>query len=268
LFIAGKDMKTFLSLFIVLLSIVMPLVSQAAEDSAQLCHTRSGCVHLSASKSRDSTIAEGACIIIPDPPSKVKVLSWSPRIFLIENFLTPFECDYMVAKARPELKRSTVVSSKSHEGELHEARTSKGMFFQKNSTDLILRSIEKRIAEFTMLPEEHGEAIQVLSYGLGEEYQPHFDYFDNKTEGGALCYNRGGQRIATLIMYLENTEDGGETIFPRVNIKVKPIKGNAVLFYNCTPDGNEDPLTMHGGAPVTKGQKWIATKWIRKGQFR
>lgn len=119
-----------------------------------------------------------------------------------------------------------------------------------------------------MLPEENGEGIQVLSYNIGQEYRPHWDYFDNTTEGGALCYNRGGQRIATLIMYLANTEEGGETIFPKANIQVNPIKGNAVLFYNCTPDGKEDPLTLHGGTPVIKGEKWIATKWIRKGEFR
>jgi prolyl 4-hydroxylase len=215
-----------------------------------------------------SHAAENAVHAKPaEPAAKVKVLSWTPRVFLVENFLTPFECDYIVSKARPELKRSTVVSVNSQAPDVHEARTSKGMFFQQNSTDLILRSIEKRIAELTMLPEENGEAIQVLSYGIGEEYKPHFDYFDNTTEGGAFCYNRGGQRIATLIMYLENTEEGGETIFPNANIKVKPVKGNAVLFYNCTPDGTEDPLTMHGGTPVLKGQKWIATKWIRKGEF-
>jgi prolyl 4-hydroxylase len=198
---------------------------------------------------------------------KIKVLSWSPRIFLIENFLTSFECEHLIAKARPELKRSTVVSPIT-DGEISEARTSKGMFFLRNSGDLILKSIERRIAELTMLPEENGEGIQVLSYSHGEEYRPHWDYFDNNTEGGALCYNRGGQRIATLIMYLENTEEGGETIFPKVNIKIKPIQGNAVLFFNCTPDGKEDPLTLHGGAPVIKGEKWIATKWLRKGEFR
>lgn len=197
----------------------------------------------------------------------VKVLSTSPRIFLIENFLSAYECDYMIQKALPHLKRSTVVSAAADYEETHEGRTSKGMFFEQRPSDRILRKIEKRIAQLTMIPEENGEAIQVLTYGRGEEYRPHYDYFDNSTPGGALCYNRGGQRIATLIMYLADTEAGGETIFPKANIKVKPIKGNAVLFYNCTPDGVEDPLSFHGGAPVIKGEKWIATKWMRKGVF-
>ncbi len=197
---------------------------------------------------------------------KTKALSWTPRIFLIENFLSPSECDYMIAKARPELVRSTTVSETALE-EVSEGRTSKGMFFPCKSGDPVLTSIENRIAELTMLPVENGEGIQVLSYSYGEEYRPHWDYFDPTIETGYQCYIRGGQRIATLIMYLENTEEGGETIFPEARIKVKPVKGNAVLFYNCTPDGEEDPLSLHGGAPVLKGEKWIATKWIRKGVF-
>lgn len=209
----------------------------------------------------------GSGVGVADNWSNVKVLSISPRIFLIENFLSAYECDYMIQKSRPDLRRSTVVSSVSENGEIHEGRTSKGMFFEQRPMDLILRSIEKRIAALTTIPEENGEAIQVLTYGLGEEYRPHFDYFDNTTPEGAACYNRGGQRVATLIMYLENTEVGGETIFPRANVKVKPVKGNAVLFYNCTPDGREDPMSFHGGAPVIRGEKWIATKWLRRGVF-
>ena len=198
---------------------------------------------------------------------QLKVLSWAPRVFLVENFLSAYECDYLIEKSKPELKRSTVVSLSDANGVVNPDRTSKGMFFQTRSSDPVLHEIEKRIAEFTMLPLENGEAIQVLNYGIGEEYKPHFDYFDRSTPGGALCFNRGGQRIATMIMYLADTEEGGETVFPRAGVKVQPVKGNAVLFYNCTPEGVEDPMTLHGGAPVLKGTKWIATKWIRKAEF-
>jgi prolyl 4-hydroxylase len=69
-------------------------------------------------------------------------------------------------------------------------------------------------------------------------------------------------------MYLSNTEEGGETIFPYAEVQATPIKGNAVLFYSCTPDGQEDPMSMHGSAPVLSGEKWAAIKWIRQGVFR
>ncbi len=198
----------------------------------------------------------------------VEVLSWNPRIFLIHNFLTDAECDHVIAKSKPELTRSTVVDSGSETGKIHYARTSKGMFFPQITTDPVIKSIEDRISLFTMIPKENGEAIQVLHYEVGGEYQPHYDYFDPTSVGGAACYNRGGQRVASFIMYLHTTEGGGETIFPKAGVKVVPKKGNAVVFYDCTLDGREDPLSLHGGAPVAKGEKWIATKWLRVGPFK
>jgi len=198
----------------------------------------------------------------------MQVLSESPRIYLIENFLMPYECDHIVNAARDQLARSTVVDTQSSQSVLNNARTSRGMFFPQFPDDPILKNIQQRISLYTEFPIENGEGLQVLHYGIGGEYQPHFDWFDPKMPGTAAHLNRGGQRIATLIMYLHTTDQGGETIFPRVNVKVKPIKCNAVLFYNCLPDGQEDPLSLHGGAPVIKGEKWIATKWLRAGTFR
>jgi prolyl 4-hydroxylase len=193
----------------------------------------------------------------------IREMSAEPRIILLEDFLSSSECDYLIEGARPHLRRSRVLG---HQGELlDDRRTSWGMFFPQLPSDPILSGIEVRIASFVNLPRENGEGIQVLWYREGGEYQPHYDYFDPKVPGGV---DRGGQRVATVIMYLHDTEEGGETIFPKVNIKIKPVKGNAVLFYNCAPDGREDPLTLHGGAPVKKGEKWIATKWIRSGVFR
>lgn len=199
---------------------------------------------------------------------RMKILSWSPRIFLFEDFLTESECDHLIAEGKSQLTRSTVIDEHSQGGKIHPTRTSEGMFFPQHSSDPIIQKIERKIAAVTMLPLENGEAIQMLHYGPGAEYRPHFDYFDPTTEGGKFCYDRGGQRIASFIMYLYTTEEGGETLFPKAGIEIKPIKGNAVLFYNCLPDGTEDPLSLHGGAPVIKGDKWIATKWIRKAEFK
>ena len=201
---------------------------------------------------------------------KISVLSEEPRVFLIENFLTHQECDHLIKRAKPLLKRSTVVSDQMENGNvnaLDDARTSKGMFLEKPTKDPILKRIEKRIAELTQLPEDNGEGMQILSYGLYAEYKPHYDFFDPDTPGGAACYNRGGQRLASLIIYLADTAEGGETIFPYADVSVKPIKGNAVLFYNCTPDGTEDPLSLHGSAPVLSGEKWVAVKWLRQHKF-
>ena len=167
----------------------------------------------------------------------------------------------------PELARSTVVDEDSEDGKIDQARTSRGMFFEAEDNDPIIREIESRISLLTLMPLENGETIQVLHYQTGGEYEPHHDYFDPLTVGGAAHLKRGGQRIASFLMYLNTPKAGGETIFPDLKIKVKPHKGDALLFFDCTPDGNIDPLTLHGGAPVRKGEKWLATKWLRQDRF-
>jgi prolyl 4-hydroxylase len=200
--------------------------------------------------------------------AEMQTLKEMPRIYLIPDFLSPEECDHMIKEARSSLAPSTVTDeAKPHEGKLDWRRSSQGMFFPSNSKDRILRRMERRIADLTGLPVENGEAIQVLWYQVGGEYQPHYDYFSPNTPGGAAVLERGGQRVATLIMYLNTPEAGGETIFPKVNISVIPKKGTALLFYNCNLSGEVDPLTLHGGAPVKAGEKWIATKWIRMSAF-
>lgn len=198
----------------------------------------------------------------------MEVLSWTPRIVLFHNFLSNEECDHMIQQAKPHLKRSTVVDPLGERSKIDDARTSEGMFFSGRKPDPIIATIEERISYLTLMPIENGESIQVLHYLPGAEYKPHFDFFDPNTVGGLACFNRGGQRVATFIMYLHDTEEGGETIFPKVGVSVKPQKGNAVLFYNCLPNGKEDQLTLHGGAPVISGEKWIATKWYRMAEFK
>ncbi len=191
-----------------------------------------------------------------------------PRVYLLEGFLSSEECDHIIQAARPHLKRSTVVSDKSSDGDIDPRRTSQGMFFPQFPQDPVLKRVEKRIADLTGLPVSYGEAIQVLNYKQGAEYQPHYDYFDPNSYGGAAQLKRGGQRVATVIMYLNTPDAGGETIFPRTQLSVIPKKGSAVLFYSCTPQGVVDPLTLHGGAPVKSGEKWIATKWLHGQDFR
>ena len=199
----------------------------------------------------------------------VQTLSTSPRIYLIENFLSAKECDHLIEIAKPHLQRSTVINDGvANEGKLDARRTSQGMFILDHLKDRIVKKIEKRLAALTELPIQNGESIQVLQYREGAEYQPHHDYFNPATPGGMSHLNRGGQRVASVIMYLNTPQEGGETIFPRVNIRVTPKKGSAVLFYNCLTTGEVDPLSLHGGAPVIAGEKWIATKWIRQGEFR
>jgi prolyl 4-hydroxylase len=138
------------------------------------------------------------------------------------------------------------------------------MFFQRGETDLCQR-IEARIAALVNWPVENGEGIQVLRYSPGAEYKPHYDYFDPSQPGTAAILKRGGQRVGTVVMYLNTPEQGGATIFPDVGLDVHAIEGNAVFFAYGLPDPSS--LTLHGGAPVVQGEKWVATKWMRESKF-
>lgn len=174
----------------------------------------------------------------------------------------------MIAFARPFLERTTVIDPSGPAGVIDQRRTSLGMFVPLAPKDQVIRRIEKRISQVTCIPEEHGESIQILYYSVGAEYQPHFDYFDPATPGGLAHFNRGGQRVATFLVYLNTPEEGGETIFPRAMLKVAPKKGTAVLFYNVDGMGMIDPMSFHGGAPVISGEKWLLTRWLRERPFR
>lgn len=195
-------------------------------------------------------------------------LSEAPKIIFVHDFLSDDECDHLITLATPFLERSVVVdASGSGELAIHPGRTSQGMFIQGYLRDVVVQEVEARLSHLTGLPQENAEAIQVLFYDVGGEYRPHYDYFDPYAPGGQSNLQQGGQRVATVIMYLNTPLQGGETIFPVAGVSVTPQKGTAVIFYNCLPSGKEDPLTLHGGAPVIEGQKWIATRWFRQGKF-
>ena len=191
----------------------------------------------------------------------------SPRILLIQNLLDHAECDALVTLARDRLQRSPVVNPDTGDENLIDARTSMGAMFQVGEHAL-LQLIEARIAAVTGLPVEHGEGLQILNYKPGGEYQPHFDFFNPKRPGEARQLRVGGQRVATMVIYLNSPAAGGATAFPRVGLEVAPVKGNAVLFSYRLPDGKLDERTLHAGLPVESGEKWIATKWLREHPYR
>lgn len=191
----------------------------------------------------------------------------APRILLLQNLLDGPECDALVTLARDRLQRSPVVNPDTGDENLIDARTSMGAMFQVGEHPLIA-GIEARIAAVTGLPVDHGEGLQILNYKPGGEYQPHFDFFNPQRPGEARQLRVGGQRVATLVIYLNSPPAGGATAFPRLGLEVAPVKGNAVLFGYKLPDGSLDERTLHAGLPVESGEKWVATKWLREHPYR
>ncbi|XP_021300655.1 probable prolyl 4-hydroxylase 10 [Herrania umbratica] len=211
----------------------------------------------------------------------VEVISWEPRAFIFHNFLSKEECEYLIELAKPHMEKSTVVDSETGKSKDSRVRTSSGTFLARGR-DKTIRNIEKRIADFTFIPAEHGEGLQILHYEVGQKYEPHYDYFMDE-----FNTKNGGQRIATVLMYLSDVEEGGETVFPAAKgnisavpwwnelsecgkggLSVKPKMGDALLFWSMKPDAGLDPSSLHGGCPVIRGNKWSSTKWMRVNEYK
>jgi prolyl 4-hydroxylase len=220
-------------------------------------------------------------VVVPDPLAgrsglpatlwagdrEVRVLAAmnNPRVVVFGGLLSDEECDQLVALAAARLVRSETVKNETGASEVNEARTSDGMFFDRGENELCTR-IEARIAALVHWPVENGEGLQVLHYRPGAEYKPHYDYFDPDQPGTPTILKRGGQRVATLVMYLNNPAVGGGTTFPDVALEVGAARGNAVFF--SYDRAHPSSRTLHGGAPVVEGEKWVATKWMREGVFK
>lgn len=207
---------------------------------------------------------EPGLIDVGDREVRVLMHMQRPRVVLFSALLSDAECAQLIAEARPRLARSMTVQTASGAEEINADRTSDGMFFQRGETPVVQR-LEERIARLLNWPLENGEGLQVLRYGPGAEYKPHHDYFDPGEPGTASIVRRGGQRVGTLVIYLNEPLQGGATVFPETALQLVPQRGHAVFFSYDQPQ--PDTLTLHGGAPVIQGEKWIATKWLRERRF-
>lgn len=197
---------------------------------------------------------------------QVQVLASSihPRVVLLGNLLSADECAELIDTARSRLRRSATFNAATGQNEAHQSRTSDGTYLPTAMTPLVAR-IEQRIADLLGWPRDHAEPLQVLHYGPGAEYKAHYDYFDPDAAGAQAALQHGGQRVATLVTYLNTPLRGGATTFPDAGLECAAVQGNAVFFsydraHPCT-------RTLHAGAPVIEGEKWVLTRWLRQGRF-
>jgi prolyl 4-hydroxylase len=192
--------------------------------------------------------------------------SEKPMIATLDGVVTPEECAQLVELARPRLAPSTVADARTGKDVVTARRTSMGMFFRPKENELIAR-LDRRFAEVAALPVENGEGLQILQYAVGAQFPPHFDFVQPSNKANQESIARSGQRVSTLIAYLNDVEDGGETAFPTAGCTVFPRQGRAVYFEYANSRGQVDPRTLHAGRPVLRGEKWIATKWMRERRF-
>jgi len=191
----------------------------------------------------------------------------APRVLYWENFLTAEECESFINISLPSFERSAVATPDKVEkgkqlSQVNNVRTSSGTWLSRSSTNPIVEKFTRRISMWANVPRTHGEDVQVLQYHVGQYYKPHFDFFDPSVYSEFL--KMGGQRLASVLCFLNDVPKGGETSFPEVQLKVKPKKGDAILWYNTFPNGTLDKKALHGGEPVIEGVKYVAVQWLRE----
>ena len=192
----------------------------------------------------------------------VTLYSADPIVYVVTDFLSDQECNSFIDAGKNKLKRATVISDGEHE--IHASRTNSYCWIEHNINDVV-HEVSKRFSILVKIPINNAEQFQLVHYGPGTEYKPHFDAFDKNTKEGKKNWFPGGQRMVTALAYLNDVEEGGETDFPDIGVSVKPNKGDVVIFHNCM-DGSSDinPNSLHGGSPVIKGEKWAVNLWFRQ----
>lgn len=189
----------------------------------------------------------------PAPTPTPEWLCEDPAVARFPALLTPDECAYLIAASNGILAPAVVVDPKTGKMISHPIRTSDGAIVGPTRENLVVRTINRRIAAISGTPVENGESLSILRYRPGQEYRLHSDALPGNVN----------QRVATVLVYLNDDFEGGETDFPAIGVTVRPAIGDVVLFRNTTASGGADQRMVHAGLPVTQGVKWLATRWIR-----
>jgi len=181
------------------------------------------------------------------------------NINILDNFLSYNECNELINYILKNNEQSKVIDKTS----INSNRTSKTSYLSNNIK--IANLINNKICNYMGINNNNSEIMQGQYYNINCEYKPHYDTEDYNDESKWNLFNDNnlGQRTWTFMIYLNDVEEGGETIFPNLDIKIKPKKGMAIIWNNLDSHGNRNMHTLHGGCKVIKGQKFIITKWFR-----
>jgi hypothetical protein len=200
-----------------------------------------------------------AWLNVPRP----RVHSIAPRIGLIERFIPPQVCDWLIERARPNLVPATTYDRETGAHISENTRTNSVAYFRVPEFDMLLVLIRARMAAAAGLPLGGFEATVVLHYSPGQVFEPHFDFLETESPGYAQNVAEQGQRVLTFLTYLNDDYDAGETDFPAIGWRYKGRKGDALFFWNVDPSGQPDKRTYHAGLPTTRGEKWLLSQWVR-----
>jgi len=203
---------------------------------------------------------EIADVLISPPAS---VISHAPRAATIKAFVSADVQRWLILRGKAGLGQAMINDPATGIPRPDPMRTSAVTRLGLAETDLIVLATQARIAAATGYAFEHMEPSNVILYRPGQEYRPHYDFFDPASVEFQAEIATFGQRVATFLVYLNDDFDGGETDFPDAGLRYRGKAGDALLFSNVLADGQPDKATLHAGLPPTRGQKWLLSQWIR-----
>lgn len=168
-------------------------------------------------------------------------------------------CKSIIEKAKPKMIKAEVAGDDS------DARVATNCWLYENELPG-LQQLKEGIAKITSLPVENQEPGSVVRYDVGGKYDLHYDYFDPELPASADELKKGGNRVWSFLIYLNEDFEGGQTDFPAYHLSVEPAVGKGVLW-RSTLDGELLESSLHAGLPITRGTKWIYITWIRESKF-
>ncbi len=194
-------------------------------------------------------------------------LSIDPIIYSYKSFIEPSICHHIIDVAKDKMKKAEVSGDKK--GFISLGRTNKNCWIP-HEYDQIFKNLSLSISNLLKQEISTAENFQIIHYSKGQEYKPHFDsWLIDGSEKSSRVLKYGGPRIYTALCYLNNIEEGGETIFPKVPLEIKPEEGKLIIFKNTIgKTNNRDKRSLHGSLPVVKGSKWAFNLWFREQNRR
>jgi len=196
-----------------------------------------------------------------------QTLNDTPFIAALPGFLPMALCQHVFRMARPQVRPAQVFDPETGQSRPHPVRRAHNMNFGPTFYDSVIAWVNQRIGLASATATAQGEPLAVLAYGPGGEYRPHSDCLPPNAARPEDQLQESGQRIKTLLITLNDGFEGGETGFPSLNLNWRGKPGDALLFTNVNADGTPAPLARHAGQPVTSGEKWLASRWIRERPF-
>jgi prolyl 4-hydroxylase len=188
-----------------------------------------------------------------------------PLICVFDHFVSDIEISRLMRAGRKGLVPAQTITD---DGSINAHGRTGSVCWVTHDHDLTIAALAARISALISLPLSRAEPFQLVHYAQSQGYAPHYDGWFHDTEAARRCMERGGQRLVTCLLYLNDVPSGGGTAFPKLKMAVDARKGRMLLFHNCQRGTTAlHPDSLHGGLPVPQGEKWVCNLWFRERDF-